>query len=193
VVFGKSVYEIRKQLGRNLAKELPVEADMVVPVPDSSVSHAIGYSQESGIAFEFGIIRNHYVGRTFIEPMQEIRDLKVKMKLSPIKHFLKDKRVVIIDDSIVRGTTSKKIVKLLKEAGAKEIHMRIASPQVKFPCIYGIDTPEEKELISNQMSVEEVREYIGADTLAFLSIKSLIDAAKDNNNHCLACFDGEYI
>ena len=193
VVFGKSVYEIRKQLGKNLAKELPVDADMVVPVPDSSVSHAIGYSQESGIAFEFGIIRNHYVGRTFIEPMQEIRDLRVKMKLSPIKHFLKDKRVVIIDDSIVRGTTSKKIVKLLKEAGAKEIHMRIASPQVKFPCIYGIDTPEEKELISNQMSVEEVREYIGADTLAFLSIKSLIDAAKDNNNHCLACFDGEYI
>lgn len=193
VVFGQSVYEIRKELGRRLARELPVDADMVIPVPDSSVSHAIGYAEESKIPFEFGIIRNHYVGRTFIEPMQEIRDLKVKMKLSPIKNLINGKRLVIIDDSIVRGTTSRKIVSLLREAGAKEIHMRIASPAVKYPCFYGIDTPEKDELISNRMSCEEIRAYIGADSLSFLSIDSLCKSAKDKGDHCLACFDGNYI
>lgn len=193
VVFGKSVYDVRKELGRALARELPVEADVVVPVPDSSVSHALGYSEESKIPFEMGIMRNHYVGRTFIEPMQEIRDLKVKMKLSPIKSVIEGKRVVVIDDSIVRGTTSRKIVKLLREAGAKEIHMRIASPAVKHPCFYGIDTPEESELISNKMSTEEIREYVSADSLAFLSISALCTSSKDEGDHCLACFDGNYI
>jgi len=192
VVFGQSVYAVRKELGRALSRELPVEADMVVPVPDSSVSHALGYAEESGIPFEFGIIRNHYVGRTFIEPMQEIRDLKVKMKLSPIKSMIEGKRLVIIDDSIVRGTTSRKIVSLLREAGAKEIHMRIASPAVMHPCFYGIDTPEESELISNRMTTEEIREYIGADSLSFLSIGSLCNSANDEGDHCLACFDGKY-
>jgi len=192
VVFGQSVYGIRKELGRALARELPVEADMVIPVPDSSVSHALGYAEESGIPFEFGIIRNHYVGRTFIEPMQEIRDLKVKMKLSPIKSIIEGKRLVIIDDSIVRGTTSRKIVKLLREAGAKEIHMRIASPAVMHPCFYGIDTPEASELISNRMTTEEIREFIGADSLTFLSIGSLCHSTSDKGDHCLACFDGKY-
>lgn len=192
VVFGQSVYGIRKELGRALSRELPVEADMVVPVPDSSVAHALGYAEESGIPFEFAIMRNHYVGRTFIEPMQEIRDLKVKMKLSPIKSMIEGKRLVIIDDSIVRGTTSRKIVSLLREAGAKEIHMRIASPAVKHPCFYGIDTPEESELISNRMSTEEIRDYIGADTLSFLSINALCKSSNDEGDHCLACFDGNY-
>ena len=192
VVFGESVYAVRKELGRALSRELPVEADMVVPVPDSSVSHALGYAEASGIPFEFGIIRNHYVGRTFIEPLQEIRDLKVKMKLSPIKSMIEGKRLVVIDDSIVRGTTSRKIVSLLREAGAKEIHMRIASPAVKHPCFYGIDTPEEKELISNRMSTEEIRQYIGADSLSFLSIESLCKSSNDQDDHCLACFDGKY-
>ncbi|MDQ1339682.1 MAG: amidophosphoribosyltransferase [Campylobacterota bacterium] len=192
VVFGESVYNVRKELGRILAREMPVEADMVVPVPDSSVSHALGYSEESKIPFEFGIIRNHYVGRTFIEPMQEIRDLKVKMKLSPIKSLIQGKKLVIIDDSIVRGTTSKKIVSLLRDAGAKEIHMRIASPAVKYPCFYGIDTPEKNELISNRMDAEEIRKYIGADSLSFLSVDALCKGAKDKNNHCLACFNGSY-
>lgn len=192
VVFGESVYHVRKELGRMLAREMPVDADMVIPVPDSSVSHALGYSEESKIPFEFGIIRNHYVGRTFIEPMQEIRDLKVKMKLSPIKSLIQGKKLVIIDDSIVRGTTSKKIVSLLRDAGAKEIHMRIASPAVKYPCFYGIDTPEKNELISNRMDAEEIRKYIGADSLSFLSVDSLCKGAKDKNNHCLACFDGNY-
>ncbi len=137
-------------------------------------------------------MRNHYVGRTFIEPLQEIRDLKVKMKLSPIKSIIAGKRIVVIDDSIVRGTTSRKIVSLLRDAGAKEIHMRIASPAVKHPCFYGIDTPEEKELISNRMSTEEIRQYIGADSLSFLSIQSLCKSSNDQDDHCLACFDGKY-
>ncbi|NPA10691.1 MAG: amidophosphoribosyltransferase [Epsilonproteobacteria bacterium] len=192
-VFGKNVYSTRKQMGRNLAKELPVDADMVVPVPDSGVAAALGYAEESGIPFEMAIMRNHYVGRTFIEPTQEVRDLKVKMKLSPIKHKIKDKKLVVIDDSIVRGTTSKRIVRMLKEAGAKEVHMRIASPATTGPCYYGVDTPTKNELIASSHSVEEIREYIGADTLAYLSIEGLIEAIKEKKeNFCLACFDGKY-
>ena len=192
-VFGKNVYSIRKQMGRELAKELPVEADMVVPVPDSGVAAALGYAQESGIPFEMAIMRNHYVGRTFIEPTQEVRDLKVKMKLSPIKHKIEGKKLVVIDDSIVRGTTSRRIVRMLKEAGAKEVHMRIASPATTGPCYYGVDTPSKEELIASKLSTEEIAKYIEADSLAYLSIDGLVRAIKDKKeNYCFACFDGNY-
>jgi len=192
-VFGKNVYSVRKQMGRELACELPVDADMVVPVPDSGVAAALGYAQESGIPFEMAIMRNHYVGRTFIEPTQEIRDLKVKMKLSPIKHKIEGKRLVVIDDSIVRGTTSRRIVRMLKEAGAKEVHMRIASPATTGPCYYGVDTPTKEELIASRLSTEEIAKYIEADSLAYLSIDSIIKAVKDKKeNYCFACFDNNY-
>ncbi|NPA29369.1 MAG: amidophosphoribosyltransferase [Epsilonproteobacteria bacterium] len=193
VVFGKNVYSLRKKMGRELAKELPVEADMVVPVPDSGVAAALGYSQESGIPFELGIMRNHYVGRTFIEPTQELRNLKVKMKLSPIREVIEGKRLIVIDDSIVRGTTSKQIVSMLKEAGAAEVHMRISSPPTTDPCFYGVDTPEKEKLISARMSVEEIRDYIGADSLAYISIDGLMRAVGDDQNYCKACFDGHYV
>jgi len=192
-VFGKNVYSVRKQMGRELARELPVDADMVVPVPDSGVAAALGYAEESGIPFEMAIMRNHYVGRTFIEPTQEIRDLKVKMKLSPIKHKIEGKRLVVIDDSVVRGTTSKRIVRMLKEAGAKEVHMRIASPATTGPCYYGVDTPTKDELIASRLSTEEIAKYIEADSLAYLSIESIVKAIKDKReNYCFACFDGNY-
>ncbi|BCD68653.1 amidophosphoribosyltransferase [Nitratiruptor sp. YY09-18] len=191
-IFGKNVYKLRKAMGRELAKEYPVEADMVVPVPDSGVASAIGYSEESGIPFELGIIRNHYVGRTFIEPTQEIRDLKVKMKLNPIKNVIKGKRLIVIDDSIVRGTTSRKIVNILKEFGAKEVHMRISAPPTTGPCYYGVDTPTKEELISSRMSVEEIKKYIGADSLAYLSIDGLLRSVGNDLSYCMACFDGNY-
>lgn len=193
VIFGQSVYTARKDMGKHLARELPVEADMVVPVPDSGVPAALGYSQESGIPFELGVIRNHYVGRTFIEPTQEIRDLKVKMKLSPIKELIAGKSLIVIDDSIVRGTTSKQIVRMLKDAGAKEVHMRISSPPTTNPCFYGIDTPDKGHLISAQKSIEETRKFIGADSLAFLSIESLFKSVNGKpDTYCSACFDGNY-
>lgn len=192
-VFGKNVYETRIEMGRELTKELPVEADMVIPVPDSGVSSALGYSKESNIPFEMGIMRNHYVGRTFIEPTQEIRDLKVKMKLSPITEKIRGKRLVVIDDSIVRGTTSKQIVRMLKEAGAKEVHMRIASPATISPCYYGVDTPDKEKLISAKKSVGEVCEYIKADSLAFISIEGLVKSVNEQKeNFCFACFDENY-
>ena len=191
-VFGKSVYELRKAMGRELAKEYPVEADMVIPVPDSGVAAALGYAEQSGIPFELGIIRNHYVGRTFIEPTQEIRDLKVKMKLNPIKEVIEGKRLIVIDDSIVRGTTSKKIVNILKEFGAKEVHMRISAPPTTGPCYYGVDTPTKEGLIASKMSIEETREYIGADTLAYLSIEGLLRSVGNDQSYCMACFDGNY-
>ncbi len=192
-VFGKNVYSIRKQMGRELAKELPIDADMVVPVPDSGVAAALGYAEESGIPFEMAIMRNHYVGRTFIEPTQEIRDLKVKMKLSPIKHKIEGKKLVVIDDSIVRGTTSRRIVRMLKESGAKEVHMRIASPATTGPCYYGVDTPSKDELIASKFSTQEIAKYIEANSLAYLSIEGLIRAIKDKKeNYCFACFDGNY-
>ena len=192
-VFGKNVYHVRKQMGRELARELPVEADMVVPVPDSGVAAALGYAQQSGIPFEMAIMRNHYVGRTFIEPTQEIRDLKVKMKLSPIKYKIEGKRLVVIDDSIVRGTTSRRIVRMLKKAGAKEVHMRIASPATVAPCYYGVDTPTKEELIASKLSTEEIAKFIEADSLAYLSIDSITKAINDTkDNYCFACFDGKY-
>jgi len=192
-VFDKNVYSIRKQMGRELAKELPIDADMIVPVPDSGVAAALGYAEESKIPFEMAIMRNHYVGRTFIEPTQEIRDLKVKMKLSPIKHKIEGKKLIVIDDSIVRGTTSRRIVRMLREAGAKEVHMRIASPATTGPCYYGVDTPTKEELIASKMNTDEICKYIEADSLAYLSIERLIKALKDSKeNYCLACFDGNY-
>jgi amidophosphoribosyltransferase len=193
-IFGRNVYEIRKGFGRELAKEHPVKADMVVPVPDSGVPAAIGYSQESGIPFEMGIVRNHYVGRTFIEPKGEIRNFGVKIKLNPLREGLKGKRIVLIDDSIVRGTTSAKIVKMLKEAGAKEVHVRISSPPTVWPCFYGINTPTREELIANKMSIEEIRKCIGADSLGYLSRDGLyrFDKLSKKEWFCDACFTGEY-
>ncbi len=192
VIEGKSVYEVRKNLGKILAQKSKVNADFVIPVPDSGVPAALGYSQESKIPFEMLITRNHYVGRTFIEPTQEMRNLKVKLKLNPMHKILEDKKVVVVDDSIVRGTTSKKIVELLRKAGVKEIHMRISSPQIKFPCKYGIDTPSFTELISANMKTDEICKYIGADSLEFLSICELKKAIGDERNYSLDSFDGNY-
>lgn len=189
---GKNVYATRKEMGKALAKECQVDADLVIPVPDSGISAALGYSEQSGIPFEMGIVRNHYVGRTFIEPTQERRDMKVKLKLSPIRSLLKDKRIVVIDDSIVRGTTAKRIIRILKEAGASEVHMRIASPTIEHPCKYGIDTPSYKELISANKSVKEIEEYIEADSLSFLSIDALKSSLGSERNYSLVSFDGNY-
>ena len=192
-IFGRSVYEVRKEFGRRLARENPVEADIVVPVPDSGVVPALGYSQESGIPFELALIRNHYVGRTFIKPQQKMRDIGVKVKLNPVPELLKGKRVIVIDDSIVRGTTSRKIVRMLREAGAKEVHMRISSPPTKWPCYFGIDTPTKEQLIASSHSVEEICRYIEADSLGYLSLEGMIEAAGGGKeNFCTACFDGDY-
>jgi amidophosphoribosyltransferase len=193
-VFGKSVYEVRKELGRQLAKENPIEADIVIPVPDSGVAAALGYAEVSGLPFELGIIRNHYVGRTFIEPKQSIRNFGVKIKLNPQLEILKGKRVVVVDDSIVRGTTSKKIVGLIRQFGAKEVHMRIAAPPTKSPCYYGVDTPQKSELIAAVKTIPEIREFIGADTLAYVSEEGLIRAAQSSQEKtfCSACFGGPY-
>lgn len=192
---GKNVYQTRENMGRTLAKNdasSEIKVDMVVPVPDSGVPSALGYAEQSGIPFKYGIIRNHYVGRTFIEPTQEMRNLKVKMKLSPMRSLIEGKSLLVIDDSIVRGTTSKRIVRMLKDAGAKEVHFRVASPEIKFPCYYGIDTPDKQELISNNMSKEEVRQYIEADTLEYLSIEDLTNSIGPDRNYGLESFDGDY-
>ncbi len=193
-VFGKNVYQMRKNMGAELAKIAPVDADMVVPVPDGGVPAALGYSQESGIPYEMGIMRNHYIGRTFIEPTQQMRDLKVKMKLSPITSLIKGKKLIVIDDSIVRGTTSKRIVKMLKEAGAAEVHMRISSPPTTDPCYYGIDTPDKENLLAANMSNQEMCEFMGADSLAYLSHEALLKSVdSQDNEYCTACFTGEYL
>ncbi len=193
-VFGQNVYQRRKNMGMQLAKEQPVEADMVIPVPDGGVPAAIGYSQESGIPFEMGIMRNHYIGRTFIEPTQEMRDLKVKMKLSPIIDLIKGKKLIVIDDSIVRGTTSRRIIRMLKEAGAAEVHMRISSPPTTNPCYYGVDTPDTDKLIAANMTNEQICEYIEADSLAYLSNDGLMRSVDGNEeDYCTACFTGNYI
>ena len=192
IIAGKTVYNMRLQMGKQLAKETPAKIDLVLPVPDSGVAAAKGYADGMGVPFEMGIVRNHYVGRTFIEPTQEIRDLKVKLKLSPIKDMIKGKSVAIVDDSLVRGTTSKQIVRMLKDAGAKEVHMRIAAPEIKYPCRYGIDTATSQELISFSKTPEEIAEYIGADSLGFLSIEGLTKSLGDDSNYSLVSFDGNY-
>lgn len=194
-VFGQSVYQTRKDMGKELARIQPIEADVVIPVPDGGVPSAIGYAQESGIPYEMGIMRNHYIGRTFIEPTQEMRDLKVKMKLSPMTGIIKDKRVIVIDDSIVRGTTSRRIVRMLKEAGAKEVHMRVSSPPTTDPCFYGVDTPDKENLIAANMTTQQICEYIEADSLAYLDEAALLRSvnADDEEKYCTACFTGKYI
>lgn len=193
VVFGETAYNVRKNLGRELAKENKINADFVIPVPDSGNFAALGFSEESGIPFEFGFIRNHYVGRTFIEPKQSIRGFGVKVKLNPVKATLKDKKVIIIDDSIVRGTTSKKIIKMIRDAGAKEISLLISSPPFIKPCFYGIDTPSEAELIASSHSMKEICDFIEADRLAYLSMDGMFRAIqKDSKRFCTACFTGKY-
>lgn len=192
VIEGKNVYEIRKKMGAALAKQNRTKADFVIPVPDSGVPAALGFANESKIPFELAIVRNHYVGRTFIEPSQETRNLKVKLKLNPMSSVLKDKSVIVIDDSIVRGTTSKKIVELLRHAGAKEIHFKVACPELKFPERYGIDTPSFEELISANKSVEQVREFIGADSLEFLGVEDLVESIGNERKYSLVSFDGDY-
>ncbi len=193
-IFGSiNVDAVRKELGRQLARENPVDADLVIPVPDSGVSAALGYAEESKIPFEFGLIRNHYVGRTFIEPRQSIRHFGVKIKLNPVRQLLEGKRVLVIDDSIVRGTTSKKIVKMLREVGgAKEVHMRISSPPSIGPCFYGIDTPTRNELIGSTHTLEEIKKYITADTLNYISLEGLLKVVQAPENFCAACFDDNY-
>ncbi|MFZ2968868.1 MAG: amidophosphoribosyltransferase [Sulfuricurvum sp.] len=193
-VYGQNVYEMRKAMGERLAQEEPAIADMIVPVPDGGIPAAIGYAQASGIPFEMAIMRNHYIGRTFIEPTQEMRDLKVKMKLSPIEHLIKGKRLVVVDDSIVRGTTSRQIVRMLKAAGAKEVHMRISSPPTTDPCYYGVDTPNKDKLIAANMTNEEICAFIEADSLGYLSNEGLLLSVNGKEeNYCTACFTGNYI
>lgn len=197
VIHGQSVLAIRKKLGQILAKEHPVQADVVVAVPESSVPSALGYAQQSGIPYEMGIIKNPYAGRSFIEPTQELRDLAVRLKLSAVQEILQDKRVILVDDSIVRGTTSKRIVELIRQAGAKEVHVRITSPMVKNPCFYGVDMPTKEELFANKHNHEQAMgQAIGADTLAFLSTEGLLEAVDvdlaETSSRCIACFSGSY-
>ncbi|MBX3227764.1 MAG: amidophosphoribosyltransferase [Labilithrix sp.] len=199
---GRSVYEVRKELGRVLARESPVDADVVIPVPDSGVPSAIGYAGERRVPFEMGLIRSHYVGRTFIEPQQSIRHFGVRLKLNPVEPILKGKRVVVIDDSIVRGTTSRKIVKMVRDAGAREVHLRISSPPTQWPCYYGIDTPTRRELIASSHSVEEIARYVTADSLGYLSLEGMVNAVSamggpnapdmPPSHFCHACFSGQY-
>ncbi len=189
---GINVMQVRRAMGRELAKEHPVEADLVVPVPDSGIAGALGYAEQLGLVFDMGLMKNRYIGRTFIKPEQSERDLAVRMKLNPVTNLVKDKRLVLLDDSVVRGTTSKKIVEMLKYKGAKEVHLRITSPPVKGPCYYGIDTSERSQLIAAQKTLDEVREYIGADSLKYLSIEGLYRAVDRKTGFCTACFDGQY-
>ncbi|MDQ0352459.1 amidophosphoribosyltransferase [Alkalibacillus filiformis] len=196
-VDGDNIHSTRKQLGKKLADIAPVEADVVTGVPDSSISAAIGYAEQANIPYELGLIKNRYVGRTFIQPSQEMRERGVRMKLSPVRKIVEGKRVVMVDDSIVRGTTSRRIVSMLKEAGAKEVHVRISSPPIKHPCFYGIDTSTSSELIAANNSIEEIREEIGADSISFLPTDEMVEAigrddSSPNCGHCLACFTGNY-
>jgi amidophosphoribosyltransferase len=193
IIFGRSVNESRHKMGKLLAKEHPVDADLVVPVPDSGVAAAIGYARWSGINFRQAIIRNHYVGRTFIEPSQNIRSFGVRLKLNPIKDLINGKRIVLVDDSIVRGTTSRKIVQMVRDAGAKEVHMRISCPPTTHCCYFGVDTPDRSQLIAAGMSVEDIRKFIGADTLGYLSLESMLEAiGLETNVTCDACWTGRY-
>ena len=195
LIFGKNAYAVRKKLGARLAEEdsLGLEADIVTPVPDSGLAAALGYADASGLPLEWGLIRNHYVGRTFIEPEQSIRHFGVKLKLNPVKEFLADKRVVVVDDSLVRGTTSKKIVELIRRAGAKEVHMRISSPPITHPCFFGINMPTLAELKASSNSVEEIRQFLGADSLRYLSLEGLLSCTHpDEEAFCTACFSGNY-
>jgi amidophosphoribosyltransferase len=192
-MFGEHVYTARKDMGRAMAQESPADVDLIVPVPDSGVVSAMGFAEESDIPFEMGLIRNHYVGRTFIEPQSQIRHFGVKLKLNPVKEIICGKRVAIIDDSIVRGTTSRKIVKMLRDAGAKEVHLRISAPPILHSCFYGIDTPTKEELIAHTHNLEETRQYLAADSLAYLSLEKMMEVLENGKKKfCSACFDGNY-
>ena len=194
VLYDRVLYDARKEMGMHLAEEAPVEADIVIPVPDSGVPAAIGFAERSGIPFGEGLIKNRYIGRTFIQPSQSIRQLGVRLKLNPLTQAIAGKRLVVVDDSIVRGTTSRKIVEILKDAGAAEIHMRVSSPPISCPCFYGIDTADRSELIASTMSVEEIREFLGADTLHYLSMDNLVRSCMSTRDKfCTACFDGHYL
>jgi amidophosphoribosyltransferase len=192
VVFGEPVDRVRRELGRQLAREHPVDADCVISVPDSSNSAALGYAEESHTPFELGLIRNHYIGRTFIRPLQLSREAGVRVKYNTVRTILKGKRVIMVDDSIVRGTTSRKLVKLLRRAGVKEVHLRISSPPVVGPCFYGIDTPKRDELIAATHSLDRIREYLGVDSLGYLSEEGLRQSVSAPSEHCYACFTGKY-
>jgi amidophosphoribosyltransferase len=193
IIFGQSVNRSRHRMGQQLAIEQPADADVVVPVPDSGVPAAIGYSAESGLPFSFGLVRNHYIGRTFIEPKQSIRSFGVRIKLNPVRNLIENQRVVLIDDSIVRGTTSKKIVRMIREAGAKEIHMRISCPPTISPCYYGVDTPNKSELIAANYSLEGIRDFIEADSLGYLSLDGMLNATGlDHESACVACWNERY-
>ena len=192
-MFGEHVYTARKDMGRAMAQESPADVDLIVPVPDSGVVSAMGFAEESNTPFEMGLIRNHYVGRTFIEPQSQIRHFGVKLKLNPVKEIICGKRVAIIDDSIVRGTTSRKIVKMLRDAGAKEVHLRISAPPILHSCFYGIDTPTKEELIAHTHNLEETRQYLAADSLAYLSLEKMMEVLENGKKKfCSACFDGNY-
>jgi len=192
-MFGEHVYTARKDMGRAMAQESPADVDLIVPVPDSGVVSAMGFAEESNTPFEMGLIRNHYVGRTFIEPQSQIRHFGVKLKLNPVKEIINGKRVAIIDDSIVRGTTSRKIVKMLRDAGAKEVHLRISAPPILHSCFYGIDTPNKEELIAHTHNLEETRQYLAADSLAYLSLEKMMEVLENGKKKfCSACFDGNY-
>ncbi len=194
VLFGQTVHEVRKRLGRQLAREQPVKADVVVPVPDSGVPAAIGFAEELGVPFDLGLVRSHYVGRTFIEPQQSIRHFGVKIKLSAVRESLKGKRVVVVDDSLVRGTTSRKIVSMIRAAGATEVHLRISAPPTLFPCYYGIDTPTRQELIASSHSIPEIVRFVTADSLGYLSLEGIYAAVgRQRNEYCDACFSGDYL
>jgi len=193
MIFSENVDKIRRRLGRQLAKEKPVSADIVISVPDSSNTATLGYCEESNIKYEVGLIRNHYIGRTFIEPEQTIRDLDARIKFNPVRGVLKDNRVVIVDDSIVRGTTSKKLIKMLRNAGAKEVHFRVSSPPIISPCFYGIDMPTKEELIASSKSVEQIRKFLDVDTLGYLSLPGMLSMHSLNGrDFCVACFSGKY-
>jgi amidophosphoribosyltransferase len=193
-IFGQNVYEVRKRLGRKLAREYPIKADFAMPFPDSGTYAAIGFCQESGIPLEMGMIRNHYIGRTFIEPVQSMRDFGVKVKLNPVKEILNQKRVVIVEDSIIRGTTSRLRIKALREAGAWEIHMLVSCPPHRYPCYYGIDFPTQGELIASEHPIDEIKNFLGLDSLCYLSLPGMLEAVglEGENSFCLACFNGDY-
>jgi amidophosphoribosyltransferase len=192
-IFGENVYLVRKKLGARLAEEAPAEADFVMPIPDSGNYAALGYAERLNLPFEMGMIRNHYVGRTFIQPSQSVRDLGVKVKLNPVKDLLRGKRVVVVEDSIVRGTTSRTRIRALRDAGVKEVHMRVSCPPHRFSCHYGIDFPTREELIGSSRSVEEIRKFIGLDSLAYLSVEGMVGAMpQSRDSFCLACFTGKY-
>jgi len=191
-IFSDNVYQVRKRLGQQLAKEHPVEGDFVMSIPDSGNYAATGYAQELGLPLDVGIIRNHYIGRTFIQPSQFLRDFRVRVKLNPIRSVLKNKKIIVVEDSIVRGTTSRSRIEELRKAGAKEIHMRISCPPIRYPCFYGIDFPSEEELIASKKTIKEIADFIKVDSLEYLSLEGLLSAMKQAENFCHACFTGKY-